>query len=90
RPVIFVCYSLGGLVYANALSRHHGADLASAGLVEKAIGVVFLRTPFEGSLKAKWAGRALKVLDCVSTTHKEDVNDLEEHLAKLMNINDAF
>ncbi|KAF1938760.1 hypothetical protein EJ02DRAFT_472873 [Clathrospora elynae] len=63
RPVIFVCHSLGGLVCANALSRHHGTGLASAGLVEKTTGVVFLGTTFEGSSKAKWAGRALKVLE---------------------------
>ncbi|KAF2726427.1 putative ribonuclease p/mrp subunit [Polyplosphaeria fusca] len=90
RPVIFVCHSLGGLVCANALSRPHGTDLASAALVEKTIGVVFLGTPFEGSSKAKWAGRALKVLDWVGTTHKEDVRDLEERSAKLISINDAF
>lgn len=75
---------------ANALSRPHGADQASAALVEKTIGVIFLGTPFEGSSKAKWAGRALKVLDLVGTTHKEDVKDLEERSAKLMSINDAF
>jgi pimeloyl-ACP methyl ester carboxylesterase len=88
--VIFVCHSLGGLVCANALSRHHGTDLAGASLGEKTIGVVFLGTPFEGSSKAKWAGRALRMLDWVSTTHKEDVKDLEERSAKLMSINDAF
>ncbi|KAH8704539.1 Alpha/Beta hydrolase protein [Phaeosphaeriaceae sp. PMI808] len=60
RPVIFVCHSLGGLVCANALSRYYGTDLAGANLVEKTIGVMFLGTPFEGSSKAKWAGRALK------------------------------
>jgi hypothetical protein len=58
--------------------------------VERTIGIVFLGTPFEGSSKAKWAGRALKVLDWASTTHKEDVKDLEERSAKLMNINEAF
>ena len=58
--------------------------------MEKTIGVVFLGTPFEGSSKAKWAGRALKILDWISMTHKEDVKDLEERSAKLMNINDAF
>jgi hypothetical protein len=58
--------------------------------VEKTIGVVFLGTPFEGSSKAKWASRALKVLDRINTTHKEDVKDLEERSAKLMAINDAF
>ena len=88
--MIFVCHSLGGIVCANALSRQHGADLASAGLVEKTVGTVFLGTPFEGSSKAKWAGRALKMLDWVSTTHKEDVKDLEERSGKLMGINDAF
>lgn len=90
RPVIFVSHSLGGLVCANALSRPHGTDLASAALVEKTIGVIFLGTPFEGSSKAKWAGRALKVLDLFSTTHKADVKDLEERSAKIISINDAF
>ena len=58
--------------------------------MEKTIGVIFLGTPFEGSSKAKWAGRALKILDWISTTHKEDVKDLEERSAKLMSINEAF
>jgi hypothetical protein len=58
--------------------------------VEKTTGVVFLGTPFEGSSKAKWAGRALMVLDWVSTTHKEDVKDLEQRSAKLLSINEAF
>lgn len=58
--------------------------------MEKTIGVIFLGTPFEGSSKAKWAGRALKVLDWLSTTHNEDMKDLEERSAKLMHINDAF
>lgn len=75
---------------ANALSRPHGTDRASAVLVAKTIGIVFLGTPFEGSSKAKWARRGLKVLDWVSTTHKEDVKDLEERSAKLVGINDAF
>jgi hypothetical protein len=64
--------------------------LAGVRIVEKTTGIIFLGTPFEGSSKAKWAGRALKVLDWVSTTHKEDVQDLQERSAKLMNINDAF
>lgn len=75
---------------ANALSRPHGTDLASAALVEKTVGVIFIGTPFEGSSKAKWAGRGLTVLDWVSTTHKEDVKDLEERSTKLVSINDAF
>lgn len=64
--------------------------MASTSLVEKTIGVVFLGTPFEGSSKAKWTGRALKILDWISTTHKENVKDLEERSAKLMSINEAF
>jgi hypothetical protein len=64
--------------------------LAGVRIVEKTTGIIFLGTPFEGSSKAKWAGRALKVLDWVSTTNKEDMKDLEERSAKLMSINEAF
>lgn len=64
--------------------------MAGTRIVEKTIGAIFLGTPFEGSSKAKWGGRALKVLEWVSTTHKEDVKDLEERSARLTNINDAF
>lgn len=64
--------------------------MAGTRIVEKTIGAVFLGTPFEGSSKAKWGGRALKVLEWVSTTHKEDVKDLEERSARLTSINDAF
>jgi hypothetical protein len=88
--VIFVCHSLGGLVCANALSRHHGTDLASTGIVEKTFGVIFLGTPFEGSSKAKWALRALKVLDMVGKTYKGNVKDLEERSTKLSSISEAF
>jgi hypothetical protein len=88
--VIFICHSLGGLVCANALSRHHGTDNASTTLVENTIGTAFLGTPFEGSSKAKWAKTALRMLGCISSTRKEDVHDLEERSAKLIHINDAF
>lgn len=90
RPILFVSHSLGGLVCANALSRHHGTDVASDRLTDRTIGVVFLGTPFEGSSKAKWGIRGLKLLDWTSTTHKEDVKDLEERSAKLIGINEAF
>lgn len=83
-------HSLGGLVCANALSRHNGTDTASNDLVERTIGIIFLGTPFEGSSKAKWGNRALKILDMLNTTHKEDVKDLEERSAKLVSINTAF
>jgi protein SERAC1 len=77
-------------VCANAFSRHHGADIASTNLVQKTIGIVFLGTPFEGSSRAKWGSRALKILDWISTTHKEDIKDLEERSVKLLSINEAF
>ena len=75
---------------ANALSRHNGTDMASTSLAERTIGVVFLGTPFEGSSKAKWGRRALQILDWISTTHKEDIKDLEERSAKLISVNEAF
>lgn len=54
------------------------------------MGVIFLGTPFEGSSKAKWASRALTLLNLVSTTQRENTKDLEERSAKLAEINDAF
>lgn len=75
---------------ANALSRHNGTDMASNSIVDRTIGVIFLGTPFEGSSKAKWGARALKMLDWIGTTHKEDIKDLEERSAKLASINTAF
>jgi hypothetical protein len=72
------------------LSRHNGTDTASTNIADRTIGVIFLGTPFEGSSKAKWGSRALKLLDWVSTTHREDVKDLEERSAKLISINTAF
>ena len=75
---------------ANALSRHNGTDISSTTLVERTIGVVFLGTPFEGSSKAKWGSRALQILGWISTTHKQDIKDLEERSAKLISVNEAF
>lgn len=75
---------------ANALSRHNGTDISSTNIVEKTIGVAFLGTPFEGSSKAKWGSRALKIIDWIGKTHKEDVKDLEERSEKLISINTAF
>ena len=75
---------------ANALSRHNGTDIFSTCIVERTIGVAFLGTPFEGSSKAKWGSRALKIIDWISTTHKEDIKDLEERSGKLISINTAF
>jgi hypothetical protein len=77
-------------VCINALSRHNGIETASTSVAERTIGVVFLGTPFEGSSKAKWGSRALKLLDWIGTTHKEDVKDLEERSTKLISINTAF
>jgi protein SERAC1 len=74
----------------NALSRHHGTDRASSNIADKVIGVVFLGTPFKCSSKAKWRSRALRLLDLVSMTRKEDTKDLEERSARLASINDAF
>jgi len=87
---MFVSHSLGGLICANVLSRHHGTDVAASNIGAKTIGVIFLGTPFEGSSKAKWGSRALRILDLVSTTQKDDTKDLEERSARLVSIYDAF
>lgn len=75
---------------ANALSKHNGTDTASDNLVERTIGIIFFGTSFEGSSKAKWGSRALKILDWVNTTHKENVKDLEERSAQLVSIDTVF
>ena len=75
---------------ANALSRHHGTDMASTNLMQRTVGIIFLGTPFEGSSKAKWGSRALKILDWISTTQKAHTKDLEERSAKLSSVNESF
>ena len=48
RPLIFVCHSLGGLVFKQAVIRSHGSQ-RYASISAATIGVMFFGTPHQGS-----------------------------------------
>ncbi|CEI40386.1 unnamed protein product [Fusarium venenatum] len=55
RPIIFVCHSLGGIVFKKALVAAHENDDLYGDLLKSIRGVVFLATPHRGSGTAKLA-----------------------------------
>lgn len=75
---------------ANALSTQHGPNIAYKRIVDSTYGLIFLGTPFEGSVKARWASVALKYLEVVRPTNNDKVKDLEKRSQKLVSINEAF
>jgi hypothetical protein len=77
-------------VCANAFSRQPGVDESTKRLIDSVRGMIFLGTPLEGSVKARWGSIALKYLDLISSTNKEKVKDLEERSARLISINENF
>ncbi|KAB5580049.1 hypothetical protein GE09DRAFT_904211, partial [Coniochaeta sp. 2T2.1] len=49
RPIIFVCHSLGGIVFKQALVIAHEDNLIYGELLTSVAGVVFMGTPHRGS-----------------------------------------
>ncbi|KAK4182866.1 ankyrin repeat protein [Podospora australis] len=92
RPVIFICHSLGGLVFKRAYLL---ADESQnyAGLRKKIKGVMFFGTPHRGSSVAGWATMAARVLAASSlrtSTNTRLSKDLEPGSEKLRYISESF
>jgi len=92
RPVIFICHSLGGLVFKQAylLASDHASHRT---LKTRFQGVIFFGTPHRGSVIASWAKRAANVLQFASlntSTNTQLAKDLEPSSKKLRYISDTF
>lgn len=92
RDVIFVCHSLGGLVFKQAYLL--ASDHASHRTLKKRFrGVIFMGTPHRGSAIASWAKGAAKLLELAflgTSTNTKLAKDLEPSSKKLRYISDTF
>ncbi|KAF9879053.1 ankyrin repeat protein [Colletotrichum karsti] len=92
RPLIFICHSLGGLVFKKALVRAHEND-EYLSLAKNMRGVFFFGTPHKGSSLANWstmAARLLKVASMGTSTNTRLSKDLEPNSRMMECISDSF
>ncbi|KXH30114.1 ankyrin repeat protein [Colletotrichum simmondsii] len=54
RPIVFICHSLGGLVFKQAVIMAHVQDRHYSCILDRIHGVVFFATPHRGSSLATW------------------------------------
>ncbi|XWW98179.1 hypothetical protein V2A60_006176 [Cordyceps javanica] len=79
RPIIFVCHSLGGLVFKQAVARAHEQDRFYARFLSSIKGAVLFATPHGGSDLAHWnllAARMAKAATIGYTTNTRLAEDL--------------
>ncbi|KAL6829124.1 hypothetical protein J3E69DRAFT_364751 [Trichoderma sp. SZMC 28015] len=93
RPMIFICHSLGGLVFKQLVVRGHEQDSFYGPLIEKIRGVVFLATPHRGSDLAYWDSIGTRIVRAATlgmTTNSKIVKDLKVDSEMLKRISDSF
>ncbi|KAL6796306.1 hypothetical protein GGI42DRAFT_345133 [Trichoderma sp. SZMC 28013] len=66
RPIVFVCHSLGGLVFKKAIIKGHEWDRFYGSLTQKICGVVFFATPHKGSKLATWNTIGTRITQAVT------------------------
>ncbi|KAF5573000.1 ankyrin repeat [Fusarium pseudocircinatum] len=92
RPLIFICHSLGGIVFKQALVRARERD-EFTDLLKCIRGVAFFGTPHSGSSSANF-GKVLASILKVSTmgvnTNTAVVNDLRQNSRALYEITQSF
>jgi hypothetical protein len=86
RPIIFVAHGFGGLVCANAFSKHYGKDPTYKPVLDDIIGFLFLGTPFERS-KEDFAELARRYRP---GEENENLKNPGERSAKLLMIKQDF
>ncbi|PVH83178.1 hypothetical protein DL98DRAFT_585890 [Cadophora sp. DSE1049] len=92
RPIIFICHSLGGLVFKAALIRARERDRYTY-LLKKIRGVAFFGTPHKGSSIAFWADLFANLLQTVSfgtSTNRRLTRDLHHQSEALADISRSF
>ncbi|KAM0215059.1 hypothetical protein ACHAQD_008567 [Fusarium lateritium] len=68
RPLIFICHSLGGIVFKQALVIAHEDDNYYGEVLQSIVGVVFLATPHRGSQSANLGNIVGTIINTFRTT----------------------
>lgn len=92
RPVIFICHSLGGIVFKQAFIRAHEVERYHS-LQRLIFGVIFLGTPHRGSDLASWGSMlssVLKMGTLGTSTNSQLLKDLETNSRDLDRISKSF
>ncbi|KAL8654315.1 MAG: hypothetical protein Q9226_003490 [Calogaya cf. arnoldii] len=93
RPVVFICHSLGGIVFKKALVLAHQRSTTYSNLLDRVQGVMFLGTPHRGSDVAYWMGfvaRAFQTAQLGTGTNSKLLEALEKNSSTLSNISQEF
>ncbi|KAK2599136.1 hypothetical protein QQS21_005397 [Conoideocrella luteorostrata] len=92
RPLIFICHSLGGIVFKQALVRARERDHFTS-LLRQIRGVAFFGTPHAGSTSAKFGeilATILKASTLGANTNSKLVADLKSKSETLRGISKSF
>ncbi|KAI1409381.1 Alpha/Beta hydrolase protein [Hypoxylon sp. FL1857] len=92
RPIIFICHSLGGLVFKQAFNVAKENDKYTS-IANHTKGVMFFGTPHRGSGLASWAnilGNVLKAASLGTSTNVQLARDLEPESKLLERISESF
>ncbi|KAM5344762.1 hypothetical protein ACJ41O_010624 [Fusarium nematophilum] len=90
RPIVFICHSLGGIVFKQGMIRAFERERYTA-LLRKTIGVMFLATPHRGSAYANWARILARILKYAGRRMKTQLSkDLEPKSRVLEQISRSF
>lgn len=93
RPIVFICHSLGGIVFKQVLNKAHEKDRYSSTILSRVAGVAFFGTPHRGSGLAHWGGilsSILKACSLATSTNSQLTKDLERNSKVLENISRSF
>lgn len=92
RPLVFICHSLGGLVFKQALLRAYERERYRSVAV-RTVGVLFFGTPHRGSQFASAAtvfGSIVKAASFGANTNIQLSRDLEPDSRMLEQVSDGF
>ncbi|KAI1405921.1 hypothetical protein F4819DRAFT_320439 [Hypoxylon fuscum] len=92
RPLLFLCHSLGGIVFKKALIRARERDRYEE-LLRMVRGVAFFGTPHQGSKTANWGTIIANILNAASfelNMNTTLINNLEKQSGVLFEISESF
>ncbi|KAI2465425.1 hypothetical protein F4781DRAFT_435459 [Annulohypoxylon bovei var. microspora] len=91
RPIIFICYSLGGLVCEDALATaRQRTEQHIQHIFRSTRGIAFLGTPHHGSGLAVWAERLSRHIGIVKRTNTDILRALRQDSEVLAQIQEGF